>query len=54
VLGNKLRSQKREWSYYPTGEVDIITTTIMDENDIPILIKKIKHYLHGKQPEIID
>lgn len=57
VLGNKLRSTRFDYTYYPpqpdrTRPRDIITTTEMDENDQVIGIpKKLKHYPDGKQPE---
>ena len=53
ILGNKLRSTKFDWSYYPEGEVDIITTTEMDASDKVIAIKRLKHYPDGRQPEEI-
>ena len=53
VLGNKLRSTRFDWSYYPTGTVDIVTTTEMDAEDRVILIKRLKHYPDGRQPEWI-
>ena len=57
LIGNKLGSQKFEWSYYPGQEgkrpVDIIIIIEMDANDEIISIKKIKHYLDGRQPEVI-
>ncbi len=43
VLGNKLRSQKIEWSYYPEGNVNEIWTYEFDSNDVEISRKGIKH-----------
>ena len=44
MLGNKLRSTRLDWSYYPTGTVDIVTTTEMDASDVVTSVKKLKHY----------
>jgi len=43
-----------EYTYYPTGETDIIIHKEYDSSDklIPGSEKKIKHYLGGRQPEI--
>lgn len=51
--GNKLKSTRFDWTYYLTGEVDIITTTELDANDIVISTKKLKHFTDGRQPEVI-
>ena len=50
ILGNKTGSQKIEWTYYPTGEVDTITTTELDALDQVISQKTIKHFTDGRQP----
>jgi hypothetical protein len=42
-----------DWTYYPTGEVDIITISEFDENDALISEKKIKHYKDKKAPEVL-
>lgn len=43
-----------EYTYYPTGETDVITQKKYDSQNelIPGSEKKIKHYLDGRQPEI--
>ena len=53
VLGKKMGSQKIEWTYYPTGEVDTITTKDLDALDQMISQKTIKHFTTGKQPVIL-
>lgn len=59
ILGNKLRSTRFDYTYYPpqldgTQPRDTITITEMDKNDNMISIKKLKHYTDGKQPEVIE
>jgi hypothetical protein len=53
ALGNKIRSWSVDYIYYPTGEIDLIVLKKFDALDILIETKKIKHYLDGKQPELI-
>ena len=53
VLGNKLRSQRFDWTYYPEGPVDIITQSELNDLDQIISVRKTKHYLDGRQPEVI-
>lgn len=53
VLGNKIRSKKIEFTFYPTGEMDLIVLREFNNLDVIINVKKIKHYLDGKQPELI-
>ena len=53
LLGDKTGSTKTEWTYYPTGEVDLIVLSELDGLDVVVGVKKIKHYLDGKQPEVI-
>lgn len=59
VLGNKLRSTRFDYTYHPpqpdgTQPSDTITITEMDADDKIILLKKLKHYTDGKQPEWIE
>jgi hypothetical protein len=51
-----LQVNKREvtWSYYPTGEVDVITIKQYDSNDALIRTKAIKHYIDGRQPTVTE
>lgn len=42
-----------EYGYYPSGEVDIITTCHYDIDDVLTDKKELKHYLDGRQPEFI-
>lgn len=53
VLGNKLSSQKIEWTYYPTGEVDTIVISDLDALDTVISTKTIKHFIDGRQPIVL-
>jgi len=53
ALGNKIKSHKIDRIYYPTGEIDTITLTELDALDVVKSVRKIKHYIDGKQPEII-
>ncbi len=58
VLGNKLRSTRFDYTYYPpqpdgTQPRDTITITEMDADDKVISVKKLKHYPDGRQPEWI-
>jgi len=53
ILGNKTGSTRIDWTYYPTGEVDLIVHSELDGLDVVVGVKKIKHYLDGKQPEVI-
>lgn len=53
VLGKKLGSQKTQWTYYPTGEVDTIKISELDANDQVISTKTIKHFTDGRQPVIL-
>jgi len=58
VLGNKLKSIKTEWVYYPGQEgrrqIDTITITEKDGDDKVVLIKEIKHLLDGGQLKLIQ
>ena len=53
ILGNKTGSTKTEWTYYPTGEVDTITITELDNLDQTISTQTIKHFTDGRQPVIL-
>lgn len=39
------------WTYYGTGEVNVILIQIYDENNVLKTTKRIKHYRDGRQPE---
>jgi hypothetical protein len=39
------------WTYYNSGEVNVITIQTFDETDTLKKQKKIKHYKDGRQPE---
>ena len=54
-LDNNLVGKRTdEYTYYPTGETDVITQKKYDSQNklIPGSEKKIKHYLDGRQPEV--
>ena len=42
------------WTYYATGEVDIITIKQYDNNDALLRTKTIKHYKDGRQPTVTE
>ena len=42
------------WTYYATGEVDVITIKQYDSNDALIRTKAIKHYTDGRQPTVTE
>ena len=44
---------KTTYTYYPTGEVDVIVIAKLDAVDDEISRVKIKHYLDGRQPKIV-
>jgi len=54
ILGNKIGSQKTEWTYYPTGEVDTITISELDALDQIISTQMIKHFTDGRQPVLVS
>ena len=47
---------KREttWTYYATGEVNLITIKQYDSNDVLLHTKAIKHYKDGRQPTVTE
>ena len=47
---------KREvnWTYYATGEVNIITIKQYDSNNVLLHTKAIKHYKDGRQPTVTE
>ena len=51
-----LQVNKREtlWSYYPTGEVNVITIKQYDSNNVLLHTKAIKHYKDGRQPTVTE
>lgn len=51
-----LQVNKREtlWSYYPTGEVNVITIKQYDSNNVLLHAKAIKHYKDGRQPTVTE
>jgi len=53
ILGNKTGSTQIDWTYYPTGEVDTITTTELDALDQVISVKTLKHFRDGREPAFL-
>ena len=51
-----LRVNKREttWTYYATGEVNLITIKQYDANNALLHTKAIKHYKDGRQPTVTE
>jgi len=54
ILGNKTGSTRIDWTYYPTGEVDTITTAELDPLGQVISTQTIKHFTDGRQPVILS
>lgn len=52
--GVQVGGRQTTWTYYPTGEVNIITVQVLDANNNPISTKTIKHYLDGRQPTVTN
>jgi predicted double-glycine peptidase len=42
------------WSYYATGEVNVITIKQYDSNNVLLHTKAIKHYKDGRQPTVTE
>ena len=42
------------WSYYATGEVNVITIKQYGSNDVLLHTKAIKHYKDGRQPTVTE
>ena len=42
------------WTYYATGEVNVIKTDIYDAVDALVRTRRVKHYRDGKQPEATE
>jgi queuine/archaeosine tRNA-ribosyltransferase len=51
-----LQVSKREvtWTYYATGEVNVITIKQYDANNVLLHAKAIKHYKDGRQPTVTE
>lgn len=51
-----LQVSKREvtWTYYATGEVNLITIKQYDANNVLLHTKAIKHYKDGRQPTVTE
>lgn len=54
LLGDPLYERKQtDYTYYADGEIDTITVTITDAADNPLSTYSIKHYLDGRQPDLL-
>jgi hypothetical protein len=53
VETGETRTQHVTWSYYKTGEVDVIEIIVLDTNGKIAKQKKIKHYVDGREPEVM-
>jgi len=42
------------WTYYPTGEVNVITIKVYDGANNLVHTKAIKHYKDGRQPTVTE
>ena len=42
------------WTYYATGEVNVITIKQYDANNVLLHTKAIKHYKDGRQPTVTE
>lgn len=42
------------WTYYATGEVNVITIKQYDANNALLHTKAIKHYIDGRQPTVTE
>lgn len=49
--GERMRGRVKTWTYYPSGEVDVITISNRDAADGEVSKKRIKHYRDGRQPK---
>ncbi len=54
TLGIRVGRETTDWTYYPTGEVDVITTTRFDSNDAVAQRRAIQHYTDGSQPTVTE
>ena len=54
--GTNLQVSKREvtWTYYATGEVNVITIKQYDGANNLLHTKAIKHYKDGRQPTVTE
>lgn len=50
----KLEKRVTTWSYYTTGEVNIITIEVYDGSNNLLRTKVIKHYTNGRQPTVTE
>jgi hypothetical protein len=50
----QVRKRITTWTYYPTGEVNVITIKTYDASNNLTRTKIIKHYTDGKQPTVTE
>ena len=48
--GLQTRKVLTTWTYYPSGEVNVITIKTYDASNVLVDTKTIKHYRDGRQP----
>ena len=51
--GNLISKRVDKYSYYPTGEIDVITQQRWDEKGKMTEEKRVKHYTTGRQPAVV-
>jgi len=51
---NKISGVVTNFSYYPTGEIDVIRVSQRDAANVETSHVRIKHYLDGRQPKITE
>ena len=54
LSGDLLGSEETEWTYFPTGEVNLIRTTVRDGSGKVKAKRKIEHFKDRRQPRIIN
>jgi len=51
--GLQTNGKKVTWTYYATGEVNMITIQTLDANNNVTQTKTIQHYTDGRQPTVV-
>ena len=50
----QVNKRKVNWTYYATGEVDVITIKTYDGSNNLLRTKTVKHYTDGRQPTVTE
>ena len=50
----QVNKRKVNWTYYATGEVDVITIKTYDGSNNLLMTKTVKHYTDGRQPTVTE